>query len=54
MVPSLEYKFEAGVKCLLEFGFSDQIKVLVVRHGRIQPVLAAVINMPISDSMGIL
>ena len=52
LVPGEEYPFETMIKSISELALSDQVRVLVVRGGQSQPVLAAIINMPVCDLLG--
>jgi Bardet-Biedl syndrome 1 protein len=49
LVPGLSYKFETVAECIAEVGVTDQVRIFVVKLNQTQPVLAAVINMPVSD-----
>ena len=51
LVPGLVYKFETVAECIAEVGISDQIRVFIIKLNQTQPVLAAIINMPISDML---
>jgi len=53
VVPGLTYKFESVAECIAEVGVSDQVRVFVVKVNQTQPLLAAVINMPISDMLNV-
>jgi Bardet-Biedl syndrome 1 protein len=53
LVPGLTYKFESVAECIAEVGVSDQVRVFVVKVNQTQPLLAAVINMPISDMLNV-
>ncbi|KAK3932957.1 Bardet-Biedl syndrome 1 protein-like protein [Frankliniella fusca] len=52
LVPGVEYPFETMIRNISELALSDQIRVLVVREGQSQPLLAAIINMPVCDLLG--
>ncbi|XP_034243484.1 Bardet-Biedl syndrome 1 protein homolog [Thrips palmi] len=52
LVPGLEYPFETMIRNISELALSDQVRVLVVKDGQSQPVLAAIINMPVCDLLG--
>ncbi|XP_023347799.1 Bardet-Biedl syndrome 1 protein homolog isoform X2 [Eurytemora carolleeae] len=49
LVPGLNYQFETLVESMSEMGIADQIRVFVSRNERIQPILSAIINMPVSE-----
>ena len=63
LVPGLNYKFESLVRFFLwetqivapqveytsEMGVADQVRVFVSRKERTQPILTALINMPVSE-----
>ncbi|XP_071492569.1 BBSome complex member BBS1-like [Diadema antillarum] len=51
LVPGLNYSFETLVECLSDKGIADVIKVFVLKEGRSIPVITAVINMPVSETM---
>ncbi|ELT99525.1 hypothetical protein CAPTEDRAFT_108485, partial [Capitella teleta] len=51
LVPGLNYSFEALVECLSDKGISDTVKVFVLKKNRSVPIIAAIINMPISEAM---
>ncbi|KAJ9590443.1 hypothetical protein L9F63_016530 [Diploptera punctata] len=51
LVPGLVYKFETVAECIAEVGISDQVRIFVIKLNQPQPVLAAIINMPISDML---
>uniref|UniRef100_UPI00398EA0D9 BBSome complex member BBS1-like n=1 Tax=Pristiophorus japonicus TaxID=55135 RepID=UPI00398EA0D9 len=51
LVPGLTYPIETFVQCLSDRGFSDTIKVFVLRVGRRTPILTAHINMPVSEGL---
>lgn len=51
LVPGLTYKFETVAECIAEFGVTDQVRIFIVKLNEIHPVLAAVINMPVSDML---
>jgi Bardet-Biedl syndrome 1 protein len=53
LVPGLAYKFESAAECIAEVGVSDQVRVFVMKVNQTQPLLAAVINMPISDMLNV-
>jgi len=53
LVPGLTYKFESVAECTAEVGVSDQVRVFVVKVNQTQPLLAAVINMPVSDMLNV-
>jgi len=53
LVPGLTYKFESVAECIAEVGVSDQVRVFIVKVNQTQPLLAAVINMPISDMLNV-
>jgi|TergutCu122P5_1016488.scaffolds.fasta_scaffold803383_2 Bardet-Biedl syndrome 1 protein len=53
LVPGLTYKFESVAECIAEVGVSDQVRVFVVKVNQTQPLLAAVINMPVSDMLNV-
>jgi hypothetical protein len=52
-VPGLTYKFESVAECVAEVGVSDQVRVFVLKVNQTQPLLAAVINMPVSDMLSV-
>lgn len=52
LVPGVEYPYETMIRNISELALSDQIRVMVVREGQTQPVLAAIINMPVCDLLG--
>ena len=37
------------VECISEMGVADQVRVFVCRKERTQPILTALINMPVSE-----
>ncbi|XP_002732274.1 BBSome complex member BBS1-like [Saccoglossus kowalevskii] len=51
LIPGLNYNFETLVECLNDKGISDTIKVFVLRQHRAVPIITAVINMPVSESV---
>ncbi|KAK2150691.1 hypothetical protein LSH36_395g02065 [Paralvinella palmiformis] len=51
LVPGLNYAFETFVECLSDKGISDMIKVFVLKKHRSIPIITAVINMPVSETM---
>ena len=51
LVPGLVYRFETVAECIAEVGISDQVRIFVVKLSQTQPLLAAIINMPISDML---
>ncbi|PNF34883.1 hypothetical protein B7P43_G03122 [Cryptotermes secundus] len=51
LVPGLTYKFETVAECIAEVGVTDQVRIFIVKLNEIQPLLAAVINMPLSDML---
>lgn len=53
LVPGLTYKFESVAECVAEVGVSDQVRVFVLKVNQTQPLLAAVINMPVSDMLSV-
>lgn len=53
LVPGLTYKFESVAECIAEVGVSDQVRVFVVKVNQTQPLLGAVINMPVSDMLNV-
>lgn len=53
LVPGLTYKFESVAECIAEVGVSDQVRVFVVKVNQTQPLLAAIINMPVSDMLNV-
>ena len=53
LVPGLTYKFESVAECIAEVGVSDQVRAFVVKVNQTQPLLAAVINMPVSDMLNV-
>lgn len=53
LVPGLTYKFESVAECIAEVGVSDQVRVFIVKLNQTQPLLAAVINMPVSDMLNV-
>jgi Bardet-Biedl syndrome 1 protein len=53
LVPGLTYRFESVAECIAEVGISDQVQIFIVKLNHTQPVLAAVINMPISDVLAL-
>jgi len=53
LVPGLTYKLESVAECIAEVGVSDQVRVFVVKANQTQPLLAAVINMPVSDMLNV-
>ncbi|KDR20997.1 Bardet-Biedl syndrome 1 protein homolog [Zootermopsis nevadensis] len=53
LVPGLTYKFESLAECIAEVGISDQVQIFIVKLNYTQPVMAAVINMPISDVLAL-
>ncbi|KAE8740184.1 hypothetical protein FOCC_FOCC014304 [Frankliniella occidentalis] len=52
LLPGVEYPYETMIRNISELALSDQIRVMVVREGQTQPVLAAIINMPVCDLLG--
>lgn len=52
LTPGVEYPFETMIRNVSELALSDQVRVLVVRDNQSQPVLAAIINMPVCDLLG--
>lgn len=52
LVPGVEYPFETMIRNISELALSDQVRVLVVKEGQSQPSLAAIINMPVCDLLG--
>ncbi|XP_072031464.1 BBSome complex member BBS1-like isoform X2 [Amphiura filiformis] len=51
LVPGLNYSYETLVECLSDKGISDVIKVFVLKEGRSVPIITAVINMPVSETI---
>ncbi|PIK35713.1 putative Bardet-Biedl syndrome 1 protein, partial [Apostichopus japonicus] len=51
LVPGLNYKFETLVESISDKGLSDVIKVFVVKESSTAPVITAVINMPVSETV---
>ncbi|XP_041469808.1 Bardet-Biedl syndrome 1 protein-like [Lytechinus variegatus] len=51
LVPGLNYTYETLVECMSDKGIADVIKVFVVKEGRSTPIITAVINMPVSETM---
>ncbi len=51
LVPGLNYSFETLVECLSDKGISDVIKVFVLKQGKTVPIITAIINMPVSETM---
>ncbi|XP_074644382.1 BBSome complex member BBS1-like [Tubulanus polymorphus] len=51
LVPGLSYAFQTFIECLSDKGISDAIKVFVLRQGKSVPIITAVINMPVSESI---
>ncbi|XP_069683842.1 BBSome complex member BBS1 [Periplaneta americana] len=51
LVPGLLYRFETVAECIAEIGMSDQVRVFIIKINQTQPILAAIINMPISDML---
>lgn len=51
LVPGLNYKFETLVECVNDKGISDVIKAFVVKEGATSPIITAVINMPVSETV---
>lgn len=49
LIPGLAYEYETLVECISEVGISDQIRVFIIKANQTQPLVEAVINMPISD-----
>ena len=49
LVPGLNYNFETLVESISELGVADQIRVFVSRKEMSQPILTAVINMPVPE-----
>ena len=49
LVPGLNYNFETLVESISELGVADQIRVFVSRAEMSQPILTAVINMPVPE-----
>ena len=49
LVPGLNYSFETLVESISELGVADQIRVFVSRKEMSQPILTAVINMPVPE-----
>ena len=49
LVPQLNYTFETLVECISDMGGAEQITVFVSRKERIQPILTALINMPVAE-----
>ena len=51
LVPSLSYNFETMVECLDDMGRTEPISVFVLRKGNPVPIITAIINMPVSESV---
>ena len=51
LVPSLLYSFETRVDCLDEVGRTEDIRVFVLKKGNPVPLITAIINMPVSESV---
>ena len=51
LVPQLNYKFETIVESLDDFGRAEDIKVFVLKRGNPNPLITAVINMPLSENV---
>ncbi|XP_071962650.1 BBSome complex member BBS1-like [Antedon mediterranea] len=51
LVPGLNYSFETLVECLSDKGLSDVIKVFVLKETETAPIITAVINMPVSETV---
>ena len=49
LVPQLNYTFESLVECVSDMGVADQVRVFVSRKERTQPILTALINMPVAE-----
>ena len=51
LVPSLTYNFETMVECLDDMGRAEPISVFVLKIGNPIPLITAIINMPVSESV---
>ena len=51
LVPSLEYSIETRVECLDEVGRTEDISVFVMRKRNPVPLITALIEMPIGESV---
>ena len=49
LVPQLNYTFESLVECVSDMGVADQVRVFVSCKERTQPILTALINMPVAE-----
>ena len=50
LVPGLPLTLSTTLKCLMpEKGLSDDVKVFVVKSGQVEPLITAVISMPVSE-----
>ena len=51
LVPSITYKLETVVECMDDMGRSEPVYVFVLGRGSPSPLITAVINMPVSETV---
>ena len=51
LVPGLLYRLDAELDCIDEQGGADSIRVFVCTTKSVLPVLSAVVNMPVSETL---
>ena len=51
LVPGLLYRLDAELECIDETGGADAIRIFVCSTKSVLPVLSAVVNMPVSETM---
>ena len=51
LVPGLDYAFETFVESVSDKGIADTIKVFVLKRDNSAPLITAMINMPVSETV---
>ena len=51
LVPGLDYAFETFVESVSDKGIADTIKVFVLKRDSSAPLITAMINMPVSETV---
>ena len=51
LIPGLLYRLDAELECIDETGGADAIRIFVCSTKSVLPVLSAVVNMPVSETM---
>ena len=51
LVPTVSYSFDTMVQCTDDMGRSEDISIFVLQHNSSTPLITAVLNMPVSETI---